>query len=127
MSATHWEARKRPGRATSLVSRALVNDVLKFKHLDGADQALRTIAKNLFPNGKQAKVLVETLRELSMPIQVIWGRDDRIIPVGHAEPVRGTVLVHVVGAAGHMVPLESAPEENRPIDAFVGNARVGGN
>ena len=111
---------------TSLISRDLVNNVLKFKRLDGADQALRTIAKNVFPNGKQAKVLVETLRELSMPIQVIWGRDDRIIPVGHAEAVRGMVPVHIVEAAGHMVHMESAAEVNRLINAFVGNARTGG-
>ena len=69
----------------SLISRAMVEDVLRYKRLDGVAQALETIARAWFPQGRQAVNLVATLRALAMPVQVIWGRDDRIIPVAHAE------------------------------------------
>ena len=39
-----------------LVTRDLVEDVLKFKRLDGVEAALKTIAGAFFPGGRQARV-----------------------------------------------------------------------
>ena len=69
----------------SLISRAMVEEFLRYKRLDGVAQALEAIARAWFPRGRQAVNLVAALRALTMPVQVIWGRDDRIIPVAHAE------------------------------------------
>ena len=64
-----------------LVGRQLVEDILKYKRLDGVETALRTIAISFVPEGKQAVVLRERLGQLPMPILVIWGAEDRILPV----------------------------------------------
>ena len=69
----------------ALVSRTMVEDVLRFKRLDGVTAALETIARAWFPGGRQTLDLAAAIAGLALPVQVIWGRDDRIIPVAHAE------------------------------------------
>ena len=103
----------------SLVTRDLVDDVLKYKRLDGVDAALRTVADAVFPGGRQATVLRDRLSGLAMPVQVIWGAEDRIVPAAHAAGLDANAAVHVVAGAGHMVHMEAAGEVNRLIEAFV--------
>ncbi len=67
-----------------LVTRQLIDDVLKYKRLDGVQEALRKIADAVFPGGKQALVLREKLAQLSMPLLIVWGSDDRIIDSSQA-------------------------------------------
>ena len=54
-----------------------------------------------------------------MPVQVIWGRKDRIIPVAHAEALAARLPVHVVDAAGHLPHMEKTGEVNRLIERFI--------
>jgi pyruvate dehydrogenase E2 component (dihydrolipoamide acetyltransferase) len=103
----------------SLVSRDMVNDVLKYKRLDGVEAALKTIAAAAFPGGRQARVMRDRLPQLSMPAQVIWGRHDRIIPAAQAQGLPGNVAVHLLDGAGHMAHMEAAGEVNRLIDGVV--------
>jgi len=105
---------------TSLVSRQLVDDVLKYKRLDGVDQALRTIADGFCPGGKQSVVLRERLSELSIPILVIWGEKDQILPAAHAEGLPGNIRTESLAGFGHMVQMEAASEVNRLIGEFWG-------
>ena len=70
----------------AMVSREMIEDVLKFKRLDGVEAALNRIIDDTFAGGRQALQLTGRLGELSVPVQVIWGRQDRIIPVA---PQRG--------------------------------------
>jgi pyruvate dehydrogenase E2 component (dihydrolipoamide acetyltransferase) len=100
-----------------LVSRAMVEDVLRYKRLDGVAAALGAIAAEWFPNGVQRQRF--ELAQLTMPMQLIWGRDDRIIPAAHAETLAGKVPVHVLDGAGHLPHMEKAAEVNRLISALV--------
>ena len=101
----------------ALVSRDMINDVLKFKRLDGVDAALRAISSAAFPNGRQALDLRRSLAGLSVPAQVIFGADDQVIPARHAEALPSGVAVHVIPGAGHMPHMEAAGEVNRLIEA----------
>jgi pyruvate dehydrogenase E2 component (dihydrolipoamide acetyltransferase) len=103
-----------------LVSRDMVEDVLKYKRLDGVAGALEAIAGAVFPDGRQAVVLAERLSELAVPTQVIWGKHDRIVPPAHAEGLPPKVAVHMIGNAGHMAHMEAAGEVNRLIGAIAG-------
>jgi pyruvate dehydrogenase E2 component (dihydrolipoamide acetyltransferase) len=103
----------------ALVSRAMIEDVLRYKRLDGVQAALEAIAEEWFPNGSQRVGLAATLDGLRMPVQLIWGRDDRIIPAAHAEAVAGLVPVHILDAAGHLPHMEKAGEVNRLIARFI--------
>ena len=111
----------------ALVSRTMVEDVLRYKRLDGASAALAKIAAAWFPGGRQSLDLTGRIAELAMPVQVIWGRDDRILPVAHAEALANRLPVHILDAAGHLPHMEKAGEVNRLIEQFIGSVseRVG--
>jgi pyruvate dehydrogenase E2 component (dihydrolipoamide acetyltransferase) len=103
-----------------MVSREMIEDVLKFKRLDGVEAALNRIVDDTFAGGRQAFQLTGRLRELTVPVQVIWGRQDRIIPVRHSEDLPSRVHVQVFDDAGHMVHMEKAAEVNELIERMVG-------
>ena len=102
----------------SFVSRDMVDDLLKYKRLDGVLPALRAIADAVFAGGKQAAVLTGRLAGLDVPVQAIWGESDRIIPVMHANALP-EARRHVLAGAGHMVHIEKPAEVNRLIGEFV--------
>jgi pyruvate dehydrogenase E2 component (dihydrolipoamide acetyltransferase) len=95
-----------------MVSREMIEDVLKFKRLDGVDAALNRIIDGTFAGGRQALELAGRLGELTVPVQVVWGRQDQIIPARHAEGLPAGIPVHVFDDAGHMVHMERAAEVN---------------
>jgi pyruvate dehydrogenase E2 component (dihydrolipoamide acetyltransferase) len=103
----------------SLISRAMVEEFLRYKRLDGVVPALETIARAWFPQGRQAVDLRGALRPLTMPLQVIWGSDDHIIPVAHADLVQPPARVHVLNGAGHLPHMEKAGEVNRLLRAIM--------
>jgi pyruvate dehydrogenase E2 component (dihydrolipoamide acetyltransferase) len=107
----------------ALVSRTMVEDVLRYKRLDGVPAALETIAHAWFAGGRQTLDLVAAITALTMPVQVIWGRDDRIIPVAHAQALATRLpqaqQVHILPQSGHLPHMEKSGEVNRLIRRFV--------
>ena len=101
----------------SVVTRQLVDDVLKFKRLDGAEQALRTITDTVFPAGRQSARIGEI--SPSIPTLVIWGREDRIIPSAHAAAAPEHARVELLEGQGHSPHMEASGEVNRLIEAFI--------
>ncbi|HET6196027.1 MAG TPA: acetoin dehydrogenase dihydrolipoyllysine-residue acetyltransferase subunit [Acetobacteraceae bacterium] len=91
----------------ALVSRRMIEDVLRYKRLDGVEAALQTIARAWFDGDRQRVNVREQLASLRIPVRIIWGKDDRIIPASHAQ---GMSDVHVLDAAGHLPHLEKAGE-----------------
>ena len=100
-----------------LVSRAMVEDVLRYKRLDGVAAALRALAEAWFPSGRQSQALDPA--SLTMPVQIIWGREDRIIPAAHGEALAGKVTVHILDGAGHLPHMEKSADANRLIARFI--------
>jgi pyruvate dehydrogenase E2 component (dihydrolipoamide acetyltransferase) len=103
----------------ALISRAMVEEFLRYKRLDGVVPALETMARAWFPQGRQAVDLRAELRSLAMPVQVIWGRDDRIVPAAHADAAAPAAQVHVLEGVGHLPHMEKANEVNRLIRAML--------
>ena len=101
-----------------LVTHDMVEDVLKFKRLDGATAALRKIADANFSGGQQRGSLRDRLASLKMPVQVIWGDADRVLPAKHAEGLPPNVKVTRLAGAGHIPHLEKAAEVNAAIKAL---------
>ncbi len=102
-----------------LVTRQLVDDMLKYKRLEGVEQALQQIVATQFPGGRQTTVLTEVLAGGGRPALLIWGDTDQIIPSAHARAVAGPVQVEVLPGEGHMVQLEAANEVNRLLKTFL--------
>lgn len=97
----------------ALINRGLVNDMLQFKRIDGVAAALTTIAAG-FQNGQRQTVdLRDGLAGLTIPVKVIWGSQDQIIPAAHADGLPANVAVSVVPGCGHLVQLEAAAEVNK--------------
>ena len=103
----------------ALVSRQMVEDVLRYKRLDGVQAALAALSAAWFPNGIQRADWAELVGSIKVPTQMIWGREDRIIPVAQGEALAGRVPVHIVDGAGHLPHMEKAGEVNRLIAGFV--------
>jgi pyruvate dehydrogenase E2 component (dihydrolipoamide acetyltransferase) len=101
-----------------LVTNDMVEDVLKFKRLDGATAALRKIADANFEGGKQRGSLRDRLAGLKMPAQVIWGDADRVLPPTHAEGLPPNLKVTRIAGAGHIPHLEKAADVNAAIKAL---------
>jgi pyruvate dehydrogenase E2 component (dihydrolipoamide acetyltransferase) len=102
-----------------LVTRQLVNDELRFKRMDGVDEALRAVADKMFPDGSQTDG--PDLSGLDVSILAIWGQDDQIIPVSHTENLPENARVEVLEDTGHMPQMESAGRTNRLIEDFLDN------
>ena len=97
----------------ALVTRSLINDVLQFKRIDGVTAALTKIAKGFQDGSKQIVNLRARLEGLDIPVKVIWGSKDAIIPASHAQGLPGNVQVSVLEGFGHLVQLEAAGEVNK--------------
>ena len=76
----------------ALVSRSMVEDVLRYKRLDGVPEALAAFAEEWFPGGRQSIGLSGAVADLKLPAQIIWGREDRIIPVKASGSTRGRLI-----------------------------------
>lgn len=101
------------------VSRQMVEDVLRYKRLDGVPAALAAIAAEWFPGGVQRMGLEPLAAAPEVPTQIIWGREDRIIPAAQAEALAGKLPVHILDSAGHLPHMEKAGEVNRLIAGFI--------
>jgi pyruvate dehydrogenase E2 component (dihydrolipoamide acetyltransferase) len=104
------------------IRREMVDDVLRFMRTDGVSAALRGLANDAFPGGKQRLVLRAQLASAAVPVQIIWGEVDRIIPSPHHRGLPASVTVHLIGAAGHMAHLEQAGRVNELLSDFMAAA-----
>ncbi|MFZ1428128.1 MAG: acetoin dehydrogenase dihydrolipoyllysine-residue acetyltransferase subunit [Geminicoccaceae bacterium] len=105
-----------------LVTGEMIEDVLKYKRLDGVDASLKTLRAALFPEGRQGLVLKDRLADVTVPIRVLWGGQDRIVPAAHAQGLPSGVEVTIFADAGHLAHMEKANEVNAAIEAVLGRA-----
>jgi pyruvate dehydrogenase E2 component (dihydrolipoamide acetyltransferase) len=104
----------------SLVSRQMVDDVLKVKRLDGVGPLLRELGAAWFGGGRQTHRPVRELARVDRPLLVLWGEQDRVIPSAQAADAPPRATVRVLGGAGHMVMMEKAAEVNALLKAHLG-------
>ena len=96
----------------SLVSRQLLDDLLKYKRLDGVGELLGQLGSALFGDGRQAETPGLKLGAGAPPLLVVWGAEDRVIPAAHAAHAPAGATVEVLPGAGHMVMMEKAGDFN---------------
>ena len=96
----------------SLVTRQLVDELLKYKRLDGVPELLGALARSLFSGGRQSEQPALELEGTGVPVTVVWGEADRIIPASHAGNAPPGSKVKVLPGAGHMVMMEKASDFN---------------
>ena len=73
---------------------------------------------------KRQKILpLDELGALSVPIKILWGRQDRVIPVEQCVGLPPMMAVHIFEKAGHMVHLEANREVLSLIRQCIRSAR----
>jgi len=104
-----------------LVTRSMIEDTLNAKRLEGVEESLKLIAEQsvfavegIDPN--------EALAGISMPVQVIWGEEDRIASAAHVKSLPPAIKATMIGNAGHMVHIEAASRVNQLISEFIETA-----
>jgi pyruvate dehydrogenase E2 component (dihydrolipoamide acetyltransferase) len=104
----------------SLVTRQVVDDLLAYKRLDGVGAALRTLVDTLLDGDTQRIDATAGLAAIggAVPVTVVWGSADRIIPAVHAEAVAGAAR-RVLDGAGHMPHLERPAEVQAAIEETI--------
>ena len=106
----------------SLVNLQLVNNLLNYKRMDGVEASLNALSETLISAGEQT-FLTDNIVASGIPVLVIWGKQDRIIPVSHAQKFSAAggycVEVEIFDSAGHMVQMEKAYEVNRSLLNFL--------
>lgn len=90
-----------------LIGRKVAELLVEARAVPGARAALRAIAQTCFPNGVQANDLRPVLQNPPCPVQIIWGEEDRVLPVAHAQglPAQGGGQ-HVLAHTGHLPQIE---------------------
>jgi pyruvate dehydrogenase E2 component (dihydrolipoamide acetyltransferase) len=108
----------------SLVTRRVIDEVLAYKRLDGVEAALRTLVDTLLDGDKQRLDSAEALAAIggAVPVTVVWGSADNIIPAGQAESVAGAAR-HLLDDTGHMPHMERPAEVQAAIEETIARAR----
>ena len=106
-----------------LVTRQLVEDLLAYKRLDGVDEALHALADTLLDGDAQRGDPATAAAQVAalggaVPVTVVWGRADRIIPAAQAEAVPGAVR-RLIDGAGHMPHMERPAEVQAAIEETI--------
>jgi pyruvate dehydrogenase E2 component (dihydrolipoamide acetyltransferase) len=96
----------------------MIEDVLKYKRLDGAVAALQTVAAANFDGNAQRLGVRDRLGEIRVPIQVIWSEADQILPVAHADGLPPSIKVTRLTGSGHIPHIEKPADINTLIAAL---------
>ncbi|MBX3598904.1 MAG: acetoin dehydrogenase dihydrolipoyllysine-residue acetyltransferase subunit [Rhizobiaceae bacterium] len=108
--------------SSEAMSAGMVENVLRFKRLDGVPEALGAIAANIAEQGKQKIDLKPALEGAGVPALVIWGEQDAVIPSSQATGLPAGVQVEIISNAGHMPMMEASSTVNRLLSSHLASA-----
>jgi pyruvate dehydrogenase E2 component (dihydrolipoamide acetyltransferase) len=106
----------------SLVNRQLIDDLLKYKRLDGVDAALALIAAALLNGERSAVDVTAEQASFAGKTVAVWGAEDKIVPASNAGSLEGKATVHIVCGAGHMAHAEKPQAVIAAIKEAIGAA-----
>ena len=103
--------------------RAMVQHAARQRSDPRVHESLMRTVEAIVDGKQQKKLPVEELASLSVPIKVIWGRQDHVVPVRQCEGLPAMVAVHIFEKAGHMVHLEASRDVLALIRQCIRSAR----
>jgi len=99
----------------SWVTDSLVNaTVMQHKNPEFL-KILGRLASLLQKQDKQNWQVGNELQNLSIPVKLIWGKEDQVLPSSHAQDLPGSFAIHIFPNTGHMVHIEQSQVINRLI------------
>lgn len=106
-----------------LLDEAYLESLREMHAAEGYPRAYAATVRSLArPDSYRSDSLMTRLAETGLPVLMIWGEGDRLLPVSRARLVQerlpGTRLV-VIAGAGHAPQAERPEEFNRALTAFI--------
>ena len=104
-----------------LLQQALVDQLYQQRMQPGAHEALVATAHAAFGDGQQRIDLRDTLAGLNIPVLVVWGDADAVIPVAHAQEAKRAHQgrLEVFAGSGHCPHIEGAGAFNQLLQSFL--------
>ncbi len=68
--------------------------------------AMMAFSEHFFADGTQTVSILDDLASLEIPVRVIYGRQDRILPFRYTRNLPDNVALYAFDACGHMPHLE---------------------
>ncbi|MGW1680984.1 acetoin dehydrogenase dihydrolipoyllysine-residue acetyltransferase subunit [Saccharopolyspora sp. NPDC002376] len=103
----------------SQVTRQLVDDLLKFKRIDGVQDGLQALLGTVLEGDKQAIDAASLLSGVTVPTAVVWGAQDQVVPVADQSAFGDRAQVRVVAGAGHMVHMEDPAATREAVESVL--------
>ena len=106
------------------VQEALLDELWRTRQLPGAKEAVgRVLRRTVGLRGVRSRyVLLDRLEMVQAPVMIVWGREDRVLPVDHAycaaQALPGARL-EVLEGCGHWPHMEKASTFNRLLVEFL--------
>lgn len=88
------------------MSTAFVRAVVDQRQDAGLTQAMQAFAARFFPDGTQSLSIHADLAALPHPCRVVFGLQDRILPVSGTNRLPANVALHRIDRCGHMPQIE---------------------
>lgn len=95
---------------------ALARTTLRQRREQPLVAAQRRLANHMFDRGRAGFSVRQYLADLSIPVKIVIGLDDHIVPPRHAEGLNGLIAIHRFANVGHMPHLEARREVARLIE-----------
>lgn len=106
---------------SSLITRDMLDDLIKFKRLDGVEPALTGLLEGALSAGSLGH-LSGTLEAVTQPVLVIASKKDQIVGAPDAAALPPSFAVQWIDTAGHMPHLEAASDVNEAVIAHCASA-----
>ena len=108
----------------SFVTEELVGELHRSRLMPGARQAVVRVIRNTvnLRGVRKEYVLVDQLKRLRVPMMVVWGAQDRVLPVSHAYRASeraSNARLHVFEQCGHWAHMERAQAFNSLVLGFL--------
>ena len=102
----------------SLVQESLIREIYRTRFMPGSKRAvLRIIRGAIGLRGLHSKwIMTNELEQLNSPVLIVWGAQDRILPVSHATNaarIAPQVSLSIFDECGHWPQMERGNEFNR--------------
>ncbi|MEL4071056.1 acetoin dehydrogenase dihydrolipoyllysine-residue acetyltransferase subunit [Ochrobactrum sp. GPK 3] len=92
--------------AKDVISDAFIDAVVHQRQNQSLSDAMGAFAKQFFADGTQTISIANDLASLEIPVRVVFGKQDRILPFKHSRNLPDNVALHAFDACGHMPHLE---------------------
>ena len=104
---------------SDIITRDMLNEVLKFLRIDNVQTTLAKIQNEIIINGEQKNNLINEINSIKIPVFVVWGKEDQIIPSNHHKVLYDIIKIIIEKDCGHMAHIEKPSVVNDAINSII--------